>query len=151
MDLFDKFNFATSLGGDLFSISRLGKKFSTNSDFFLEYQPYEKLIVSFAYKIPFSSDFQLHKTAVFGIQYAFWEMMTVGYSTHIYLGLLTSQNFYFTFSPVEKIALDIDIRTIPQTITLSFGYNFSDFNLSLFLQYNNKLIISQTICLTIYL
>ncbi len=148
-DFFDKFNFATSIAGNLLSISGLGQKFFTRGDFFVEYQPSDNLIVSFAYKNPFNIDSHSQQSTAFGFQYTFWNLLTVGYTTNINLGLYASNNFYFTFSPFERISCDIDIQTIPQAITLSVGYEFNDFNLSLFLQYNNKLLLSQTICLTI--
>ncbi|MFN3782107.1 MAG: hypothetical protein ACK4SO_08020, partial [Candidatus Kapaibacteriota bacterium] len=49
-DFFDKFNFATSIGGNLLSISGLGQQFSARSAFFIEYQPSGNLIISFAYR-----------------------------------------------------------------------------------------------------
>ncbi|MFN3307388.1 MAG: hypothetical protein ACK42Z_09430, partial [Candidatus Kapaibacteriota bacterium] len=148
-DFFDKFNFATSIGGNLLSISGLGQQFSTRGAFFLEYQPSDNLIISFAFRNTLNPNPQVQKYITFGFQYTFWKMFTAGYSTNVNLGFHTSYDFYFTFSPFEKISCDIDIQTLPQVITFSVGYDFNDFNLSLFLQYNNKLFLSQTICLTI--
>lgn len=147
--LFNKFNFATSLGSNLLSVESFGIVSNLNWNVFLEYFAFDNFQISFAYKNLFGLNNLQNQFASIGTQYDFESICLLGSSVNISLNEFTSYNFYITFKAIEKIIFDIDVQTNPQAITFSIGGIFDDFILSLFVQYNNFLMFSQTLCITI--
>lgn len=147
--LFNRFNFATTFGSDLISVEAFGILSKLNWNIFFEYLIFDMLQISFVYKNLFGINDFKNQSASLGFQYNFENICTFGSGISVFLNTYTSYKFYITFTPIDRLLLDVDIQTNPQAITFSIGSVFDDFSLSFFLQYNNLLMLSQTICITL--
>ncbi|MCX7909072.1 MAG: hypothetical protein N2560_06110, partial [Ignavibacteria bacterium] len=148
--LFDKFNFANAFSINLTSIENFGKRWNFQSNVFLEYSPFNEISVSFASINIFVLNKLQNQIHSFGIQY-FDASHIIGTSINVCYKNFTSYSFYISFCPLENFSCGVDLRTNPQTLTLSFGYDFDEIEVFMFFQYNNTLLVSQTFCFSMKL
>jgi len=147
-DVFEKFNFALSFGGNFFTIPSFGYKFHPNIDAFIEYFPYEFLSTSFKYKNLFGLNPLENNIAGFGCLFKFENFCALGFDCNIAFSLYTSYSFNLELLPYENLCLNFVVSTLPQTLNLSLGYKFDGFSFSLHFIYHNYLGLSQTIGFT---
>lgn len=145
------FNFAVSINSSLISIESFGSKLKFSINTFVEYCPIKIVSIAFAYKnVLRLNDFD-NQIAILGLKSNYFKGYTFGFETQIIVKHYTSYDFFIGFEPFENTFVDVNVQTNPQAITLGVGYQFTDFVLSMFLQYNNYLLLSQTIGLIIKL
>ncbi|MGB9851643.1 MAG: hypothetical protein ACPLPX_02115 [Candidatus Kapaibacteriota bacterium] len=147
--LLQNFNIATSLNINMLSIETYGHKMNLSWDTFVEYLAFSNLTFSFAYKNLLGLNNFINSIANVGLQTNWFKDYTIGAEAKIVFKQYTSYIFYVTFQPFENLYLDFNIQTRPPTLTSGVAYQFNDFAISLFLEYNNYLMFTQTLALIV--
>lgn len=148
-EFWEKFNFASSFSLNMFTVESFGKKLKLNWAVYFEYLYTNDFAIAFSFKNIFNSDFSPFQLASIGIKHSFSKSLTFGFISNIYLNKFVTYNLFATFLPFESLFCDVNVQTNPQSFTIGFGCYFDDIILSIFLQYNNLLSLSQTLCISL--
>jgi len=141
---------ALSVSPRIISIPTFGSKFSLAFDFFAEYHTSDLLHLAFVYR-PGGGVASEGDIATVAASLSPRDEFSLGFSANVFMHKFTSYGFFADFYPTKELVFGIDVSTKPMKMTFSVGYCFSDFVLSLFVEYHSALMFSQTLCITIAL